>query len=147
MRKNIGFTLIELVVVIAVIVILSAIILFTINQYINKGKDSNIKGNLAVLVASGEVYYNGSGDNSYRASDTEDFCDSNVVQNARSQIPLNSSFLCKVNFSGDAWAACAKLFTDASKAYCVDSRGLKKEISESDCSEGSVMMISEYKCP
>ena len=56
--KNKGFTLIELIIVIVIIAILSAVILFSITQYINKGKDSNISANLAVLIPAGEVYYN-----------------------------------------------------------------------------------------
>ena len=146
MGKNRGFTLIELVVVIAVIVILSAIILFTVNQYINKGKDSNIKGNLVVLVASGEVYYNGPGGNSYRASVDSDFCDSSVVINAFSRIPSNASPECEVNSSGDRWVACAQLFTDTSKAYCVDSRGVKEEIDSSVCNQVSIAALDPMQC-
>ena len=47
-----GFTLIELLVSIAVIATLAAIILFNIVQYINKGKDASIKGNLVILLIS-----------------------------------------------------------------------------------------------
>lgn len=117
-----GFTLIELIVVIAITAILSAIILFSISQYINKGKDSNVAGNLAVLVPAGEVYYT-SYPNSYR-----DFCSSDVVVNAFSQMPSDTVYQCYVDESKDykAWAACAGKFTDATKAYCVDSRGVKR---------------------
>ncbi len=151
MQKNIGFTLIELVVVITVIVILSAIILFTVSQYINKGKDSNIKGNLAVLVASGEVYYNGPGDNSYGDPNGVSFCSSNVVINAFNQIPSDASPVCVVQdpLAGKAWVACAKLFTDSTKAYCVDSRGVKEEmdISITPCSHGAISALDPMQCP
>lgn len=134
-----GFTLIELIVVIAIIAVLSGIVLFSVTQYINKGKDSSISGNLVVLIPAGEVFYNGS--NSYQG-----FCGSNVVTNAIAQMPANSSASCydiSANPAGvccsekspnyDAWAACAREFTDKTKAYCVDSRGVKKEICNSSC--------------
>lgn len=132
-----GFTLIELIVVIAIILVLSGVILFSISQYINKGKDSNIAGNLAILIPAGEIYYNANG-NSY-----EGFCQSNIVKNAIMQIPKNTNGACSENAAGiccgvsssfyDAWAACARMFSDSNSAFCVDSRGVKKEIDASDC--------------
>lgn len=137
-----GFTLIELVVVIAIIAVLSGVILFSVTQYINKGKDSNISGNLAVLIPAGEVYYNA--ENSLNNDGYTGFCDSSVVTNAISQMPPNASgactsvdnasgVCCNVDTGGQAWAACATEFGDSNYAYCVDSRGLKKEICSSQC--------------
>ena len=144
-----GFTLIELVVVIAVMAVLSGIILFSVTQYINRGKDSNVSGNLAVLIPAGEVYYNANG-NSYAG-----FCDvsDSVMSNAVSQMPKNSSYLgcyaslmpysgdisrgnpaglcCHVASDGNSWYACAPEFTNPTEAYCVDSRGMKKEFDNS----------------
>jgi len=126
---------VELVVVICIIAILSGIVLFGAVQYINKGKDSNISGSLAVLIPAGEVFYNGNS-NSY-----EDFCGSVVVKNIQAQMPPNSSGDC---LSGptpgiccddekESWAACAREFADLDRAYCVDSRGIKEEICNSSC--------------
>ena len=143
---NKGFTLIELIVVIAIIAVLSSVILFSITLYINKGKDSNISGNLAVLVPAGEVFYNIG--NTY-----ERFCGSDVVKNAISQIPQNpvgacpadnvAAVCCGVASDGQAWAACATEFANSSNAYCVDSRGIKKEISNESCK----VVASAAKCP
>ena len=63
-----------------------------------------------------------------------------------SQIPSNAFPLCAVNSAGDAWAACAKLFTDNTKAYCVDSRGVKEEASVAACSNTGAIIINN-KCP
>ncbi|MCX6721387.1 MAG: prepilin-type N-terminal cleavage/methylation domain-containing protein [Candidatus Staskawiczbacteria bacterium] len=150
-----GFTLMELIVVVAIIVILSSVILFSASQYLNKGKDSNIFGNLATLIAAGEVWYNGYG--SY-----DGFCDPtgsgvSVVKNALSQMPIaknpdpvtnpcysavntstaNPRGVCcgvgTVITNNDAWAACAQEFADSNSAFCVDSRGVKKGITVLQC--------------
>jgi prepilin-type N-terminal cleavage/methylation domain-containing protein len=137
--KNKGFTLIELIVVIAVIGVLSAIILFSVTQYINRGKDSNIAASLVVLIPAGEVYYNS-------ASAYSGFCSSDAFKNTLSQMPTQSSdapcynsttnpagVCCDVASDGQSWAACAREFTNNSKAFCVDSRGIKREIQNSLC--------------
>lgn len=85
---NRGFTLIELIVVIAIIAVLSGVILFSITQYIARGKDSNIQGNLAILVPAGEDFYDGNG-GSYNDG-TYSFCDPNVnsvIKTVISQMP------------------------------------------------------------
>lgn len=114
-----GFTLIELLVVISIISILSAVVLFGVTDYINKGKDAAVQGNLVVLVTAGEVWYD-SNNNSYAG-----FCNSKVVENARTSVP--STVCC--NESSNAWAAWAQEFTNKSKAFCIDSTGIKKEIT------------------
>jgi len=126
-----GFTLIELIVVIAIIAVLSGIVLLSVTQYINIGKDSNVKGNLSVLITDGEAFYNGNG-NSYNNGvvngvDTS-FCASGAVQNAWTQIPTGSTHYC--NASSTAWIACAQEFSNT-KYYCVDNTGIEKEITTS----------------
>lgn len=107
-----GFTLMELIVVIAITAILSAIILFTVTQYINKGKDSNIYGNMAILIPAGEAFYNGNGNTYDNTSNNPatSFCDpavNSVMKNAFSQMPQNpNSINCYVNDETPAdWSA------------------------------------------
>ena len=137
-RKAGGFTLVEIIVVVTIIIILFSIILFIVSQYVNRSKDSNIEGNLVILIPSGEAYYTGHGNNSY-----EGFCDSSVVENAFLQILSESDPLCEVNEFGDQWAACAKLFVNKEKAFCVDSRGVKEEMDVALCNKET----SLTQCP
>lgn len=139
---NKGFTLIELIVVVTIIVILSSIIMFSVSRYVNEGKDSNIASNLAVLIPAGEVFYGGNG-NSYAT-----FCalTNDVFKNTVSETPDQISsapcygavvpkkaVCCYVNDLGSAWVACARKFSNPAKAYCADSRGMKKEIDLTEC--------------
>ena len=158
---NNGFTLIEFIVVIAVIAVLSGVVMFSVKQYINIGKDSNISGNLAVLIPAGEVYYGGN-TNSYLG-----FCDptadtGSVFKNVLSQMPdqtattggpcytsgsttstTNSKGVC-CTATTQAWAACARLFADTSHAYCVDSRGMKTSLMPiASC----ISSIANVRCP
>lgn len=164
---NKGFTLIELIVTIAIISVLSGIILFTTTQYINKGKDSNIAGNLAALIPSGETFYN---NNNYSYSGFCNPASSSVLKNAITQMPLQPSGVlcrggsisnpgawtgilnpagvcCKEALDGQSWAACTREFANTSGFYCVDSRGMKKEITNAQCSSISTSSLSPVQCP
>jgi len=141
---NRGFTLIELIVVIAIIAVLSGVILFSVNQYINRGKDANVYGNLAILITAGEAYYNGN--NSSYNNGTNDFCNpqtNSFLKNIISQIPQTSGnchsntapaeWTAISNIAGlcckaisQAWVACAPK-SDGVHAFCVDSRGWKED--------------------
>lgn len=140
MNYSKAFTLIELIVVIAIIAVLSAIVLFSITQYINKGKDSNVAGNLASLIPAGEVYYNIG--NTYNG-----FCDQNnsIMLNIKSQMPSGVILdKCFVNPNGQTWVACVPKFANTAYAFCVDSRGIKKDVDIGDCP--SYISVN-FKCP
>ena len=59
MKKQLGrgFTIIELIVVIAIIAVLAAIVLVNVTQYIGKGRDAAAEGNLATMLTNGAVFY------------------------------------------------------------------------------------------
>lgn len=124
--KSKGFTLVEILVVIAIIAILAAIVLYSATQYINKGRDATIKGSLVVLVTAGELWYD------RNESKYTGFCDSIDVTKAFDETPTNDEYC---NDTSTAWVACSKLFvpTDPDEAYCVDSKGNQKEIDNSFC--------------
>lgn len=57
MTKSRGFTIIELIVVIAIIAVLAAIVLVNVTQYIAKGKNAAVEGNMATLLTNGAAYF------------------------------------------------------------------------------------------
>lgn len=131
-NNNYGFTLVEILVVIAIIAILAVIALYSVTQYINKGRDAIIKGNLVVLVTAGELWYDRNNSSYVK------FCNpidgSNDVKKARAVLTeQGTTLVCNVNSVSTAWAACAKLFVYPDKAYCVDNKGNQKEINNSAC--------------
>ncbi len=142
-----GFTILELLVTIAIVATLSGLVMYAIVVYINTGKDASVRGNMVILIPSGEVYYNV---NTIEKETYRGFCESNVIKEVWKEIPRSSANMscppagnpiipgicCGVSELGNAWAACAMLFTDSDKAFCVDSTGHKKDIEKGQCTGG-----------
>ncbi|MCX6721887.1 MAG: prepilin-type N-terminal cleavage/methylation domain-containing protein, partial [Candidatus Staskawiczbacteria bacterium] len=52
MNKQKGFTIIELIVVIAIIAVLAGIVLVNVTSYINKSRNAAVKGNLSTMLTN-----------------------------------------------------------------------------------------------
>ena len=110
-----GFTLIELLVVIAIIGLLSSIILASLNSARMKGKDGNIKQNLANMRAAGELSFTNNGNFNLVCTDTLKICTAanctchNVFGSWAAYSTLNQLNLVSAGSGTDYW--------------CVDSRG------------------------
>jgi prepilin-type N-terminal cleavage/methylation domain-containing protein len=131
-----GFTIIELIVVIAIIAVLSSIVLVSVSNYVAKAKDTAIKGNMASLVTYGTSYF-------YENSSYNNFCGSqkvlgiiSTINNITNSTPVGVSCTCDTSGCTDAkaWCALAPLVvpgissgSPATSYYCVDSTGKKKQ--------------------
>ncbi len=158
MRK--GFTLIELIVVIAIITLLSTIVLGSLNSARNKSADSAIKGQMATLRSQAELYNDANG-NSYAnvcnlgaaapngtkgiytmLVGAANITASSIVTNAATAGAANT-VTCHATVG--SWVAEAPLKSNPSIMWCVDNSGVSQ-------SSGAVNIdgtggTNQYKCP
>lgn len=120
-----GFTIIELLVVIAIIAVLAGIVLVNVTAYINRGRNSAIKGNLSSVLTNAAVFLDDNGD-------YDGFCASASYTNPAAAITAaGGTVICQENTAKTATCACSTLNVTNSEpagtTYCVDSTGAKKQ--------------------
>ena len=135
MRK--GFTLIEVLVVVAIIGILAAVVLTSLNNTRDKASDARIKAEARSIINEAELYYSNNGE-VYEVD--EGICEEDVVVRALQKVYSEYSTESEdeqgginCNDSEDAWALSIPL-SDGSTHWCVDSslnaRGIGDTIEE-----------------
>jgi prepilin-type N-terminal cleavage/methylation domain-containing protein len=153
MNKSKGFTIIELIVVIAIIAVLAGIVLVNVTQYINKGRDVAAEGNLATMLTNGAVFYDANStfknfigadakSGTYGAGSACATGDSGFTGPCSAATGLNASTGYDVNYAcsdgavptpaavncktGDVKNWCAYIgLKSTANTYCVDSNGAK----------------------
>ena len=121
-----GFTIIELIVVIAIIAVLATIVMINVTGYIAKSKDAAIKGNMQTIASSAAGIYDSY--KAYNSAAANSVCGSPTGLNVIAQITnslSNGAPSCQNNTG--SWCMCANLLTVSGNTYCVDSTGYKKE--------------------
>ena len=122
LHSNGGFTLIEMLVVIAVVGILSAVVLTALGPARNKAKDSRIISGLNQVRAVAETIYDGNS-GAVPSGATPLTGDVNFSKLA-ADITANQGELNIVKDSNElSYSAYSKLASDSSKFFCVDSSG------------------------
>ncbi|MGD0576668.1 MAG: prepilin-type N-terminal cleavage/methylation domain-containing protein [Candidatus Staskawiczbacteria bacterium] len=127
-----GFTIIELIVVIAIIAILSAIVIPNVAGYIQKSQIAGIEAEFDQLIKAGANYYT---DPSLGNGDYTNFCSSAAAAYNGSGVgnkiwaQSKYAYVCNSSF-GKSWAAYTVLSN--SDYYCVDSTGFKQETTASN---------------
>jgi prepilin-type N-terminal cleavage/methylation domain-containing protein len=140
-NRSKGFTLIELLVVIAIIGILSAVVLASLNTARQKGNDASIQSNLDSIRTQAEIYYGGTGANSYgtAVASNNGTCPATAntvwsdatVQKAVVGAANGRTGAVTCNSTGSAYAISALLYAPigANTHWCVDSAGNAKAIA------------------
>ena len=116
-----GFTIIELIVVIAIIAILATTVLISMSGYINKAKDSSMKQEAKGLLidATSDAYSGGTG--LYTTAQCA------AGKPKYDHIKKNdANVVCNINSTGTAgtdFCLCFKLLSETNTYYCVDATG------------------------
>ncbi len=130
-----GFTLIEILIVIAIIGILAAVVVTSLNSARDKGADAVVKSNLHGLEAEAAIYYD---DNNriYTGVCTTDqiFIDAMAgAISAVSPAPVTGGLGDGECLDSDTeWAAWVNMKSASTSAWCVDSTGKSVEIAVQD---------------
>ena len=109
----------ELLVVVAIIGILAAIVLVSLNSARNKGKNAAVKAQMAQLRSAAEMYNEDNGGFSGWCADAEEGRISQGAIDAG-----GTAYAC--NDSDSAWAAGVTLVGTGAGDWCVDSTGASK---------------------
>jgi prepilin-type N-terminal cleavage/methylation domain-containing protein len=123
MQKK-GFTIIELIVVIAIIAVLAAIVMVNVTSYINKGKDAAVQGDLAGIMTDAAVYFDTNGNYTNVCSDTTVVA-ALAAADAAYDGNATPNQVTDCNGAAAAFAACGQL-KNSDAYFCVDSTGVKK---------------------
>ena len=117
MKSQKGFTIIELIVVIAIIAVLASIVLANVTKYIGKGRDAAIKGQVSQIRSAATDFF--STNSTYSG-----MCSSSTsCANAKSNIAtLGGSTGDNYNISANTYCMDFKL-SDKTTLWCVDSSG------------------------
>lgn len=137
-----GFTIIELLVVVAIIAVLAAIVLVNVTQYINKGKDAAIKGNMATILTNMAVWYDKSGNYAGFTSDLTYSIPVAAISSAGKAVSNGSK-----TDTSDQFCACSTLYDTTNGTYCVDYTGYKSQTNTAcatRCSSGT--LATSGKC-
>ena len=125
MNRSKGFTIIELLVVVAIIAVLAAIVLINVTSYIAKGKDAAIKGNLATILINGAVFYDAASPSTYVGFITGGGC---AAGNNTFKAPRDAAAAAGGTVScpdSTVSAFCVRSILNGGGSYCVDSTGFK----------------------
>lgn len=114
--KKYGFTLVELLVVVAIIGVLASVVLASLNTARNKGKIAAIKSNLKNMIPQAELVY---------TSNYSGICTGSLAGILTAIDNGGGKSGCYVHsYDYSRWGASAKLNSDPTKNYTVDQNGV-----------------------
>jgi len=144
-----GFTLLELLVVVAIIAIVISVTLVSLNTSKNKGADAAVKSNLSTVRGQSELFY-ANNDNKflpsggsnfgiatcpiYNASGTNMLSNNKTIADAIAEAVKRGTNGSSCYNSSLNWAVAVGLKSNATLSWCVDSGGNSKQVSSAPAS-------------
>lgn len=138
-RSSKGFTLLELLIVIAILGVLMAILLYYLGDARSKGSDASIQSNLVNARAQAELYFNLNG-LSYMDVCTESLSDSpqGIADFVEASDFENGSGEVNCFDNDDDWALEVQLNNDTAQYLCVHTGGEMGVYTESTIAGGDL---------
>jgi len=132
--KKTGFTIIELVVVVAILAVLSTVVAGNLVTYIAKANEATIKGNMSTIASSATAFFDREGEwnNVFVAANNPTAA--NAMHSINSIIAPNT-IVTALKSDNSSWCACTVLVQRGGSqgtslnTFCVDSFGYRKESS------------------
>ena len=127
MNKQKGFTIIELIVVIAIIAVLASIVLVNVTQYIGKAKDTAVKANIDTIIMNATAMLADPTSSLSGFLGTYDYTAA-AAQISASNGSVDAVATCDAMDAGDCTAAATLIcvsspLVSAGGIYCKDSSG------------------------
>ncbi len=125
-----GFTIIELIVVIAIIAVLAAVVLVNVTTYIAKGKNAAIKGTMSSMATIAAGYYDNNSSSFIGLLTTEPFAVGIIAIDS-----ANGSNNVTSNVIATAW--CVQSALNGGGSWCVDYSGYKGTTANCDATNAN----------
>jgi len=128
--RETGFTVIELIVVIAIMAVLATIVASNIVSYVAKSKDAAIKGNMHSIASGATVFFDNEKkwNNVFNSSNNPSIF---AAMNAINKIIAPNGVSYYLSSNNSSWCVCCNLVSRIGSAvantYCIDSAGYRKE--------------------
>ena len=138
MNKNQkGFTIIELIVVIAIIAVLASIVLVNVTQYINKGRDAAIKGNMNTIFTNSSVYFDDPTTFGGSSTDKGTYTNFDTLKGYTLPKAAITTIKDAPVYVGTTGAFCVTAGLYDATTYCIDSTGFKGTLATGKCTSAS----------
>ncbi len=135
-KQKEGFTLIELIVVIAIFGILATVTLAFLSRPGKEASDASVKANLLSIRKQSEIYY--ISNSNYGANITDcnsglfsDLVVTKAINEIEKNIGGNANVTCTTSVGGNTWAISVDSLKKAGTTWCIDSTGNSKANSTS----------------
>ena len=136
-----GFTIIELLVVVAIVAVLTGIVMVNVTKYVNKGKDAAIRKNITGILSSSVSWVDANGNYATFSSSPSYTIPADAVKKANGGI--DPVFI--TSDTNDAWCVASPLkqYTPP-QFFCVDSTGAQMSGGSVNCCTGGICKNSAY---